>query len=103
VGCQEPPRERLQLITTPAGLAIALAMRSVSKTWRDAIVIGVLMPLFVPGILIGVGVLFLYSRLGLNNTLIGLVLAHATVALPFVAVTMDAPALAVPCPPEVKC
>lgn len=78
------------LIATPAGIAIALVMRSVSKTWLDAITVGMLTPLFVPGILIGVGVLFLYSRLGLNNTLIGLVLAHATLALPFVAVTMDA-------------
>jgi putative spermidine/putrescine transport system permease protein len=78
------------LIATPAGIAIALVMRSVSKAWRDAIAVGVLLPLFVPSILIGVGVLFLYSRLGLNNTLIGLVFAHATLALPFVAVTMEA-------------
>ncbi len=78
------------LIATPAGIAIALVMRSVSKTWRDAIAVGVLLPLFVPSVLIGVGVLFLYSRLGLNNTMIGLVLAHATLALPFVAVTMEA-------------
>jgi putative spermidine/putrescine transport system permease protein len=77
-------------IATPAGIAVALVMRSVSKAWRDAIRVGVMLPLFVPGILIGVGVLFLYSRLGLNNTFVGLVLAHATLALPFVAVTMEA-------------
>jgi len=58
--------------------------------WRDAIVFGVMLPLFVPGILIGVSALFLYSRLGLNNTLLGLVGAHATLALPFVSVTMEA-------------
>jgi putative spermidine/putrescine transport system permease protein len=50
----------------------------------------VLLPLLVPSVLLGIGVLFLYARLGLNNSFVGLVLAHATLALPFVVVTVEA-------------
>jgi putative spermidine/putrescine transport system permease protein len=78
------------LVATPAGAAAALTMRSIPKPWPDILRIWVLLPLFVPSILMGIGVLFLYSWLGLNNSFIGLVLAHATLALPFVVITLEA-------------
>jgi ABC-type spermidine/putrescine transport system permease subunit II len=43
-----------------------------------------------PGILVGVGVLFLFAALGLNNTFLGLVLAHSALATPFVVITLAA-------------
>jgi putative spermidine/putrescine transport system permease protein len=78
------------LLAMPAGTAIALALRDRAGGWVNAVRIAVLSPIFVPGVLFGVAVLFLYARLGLNNTLPGLVLAHAAVALPFVVVLMEA-------------
>jgi putative spermidine/putrescine transport system permease protein len=47
-------------------------------------------PLVVPVIILAIGVFYLYVRLGLVNTLAGLVLAHAALALPFVLVLIDA-------------
>lgn len=78
------------LLATPAGVATALAMRTMPARWLNAVRMGVLLPLLVPSILLGIGVLFLYSRLGLNNTIVGLVLAHAVLALPFVVLTVEA-------------
>ena len=47
-------------------------------------------PIMVPVILIAIGVFFLYARLGLNNSILGLVLAHSMLALPFVLITVSA-------------
>ena len=78
------------LVAMPIGVATALALRNRSGRWENAVRIAVLSPIFVPGVLFGVAVLFLYAQLRLNNTLLGLMLAHAAVALPFVTVLMEA-------------
>jgi putative spermidine/putrescine transport system permease protein len=78
------------LLATSAGIATALALRDRAGGWVNATRIAVLSPIFVPGVLFGIAVLFLYAQLGLNNTLLGLVLAHAAVALPFVTVLVEA-------------
>jgi putative spermidine/putrescine transport system permease protein len=77
-------------IATPAGIAVALVLRTTTQAWANIVRVWVLLPLLVPSVLLGIGVLFLYARLGLNNSFIGLVLAHATLALPFVVVTVEA-------------
>jgi putative spermidine/putrescine transport system permease protein len=78
------------LIATPVGLAATLAIRDLTGAWADLIRVLILLPLFVPGVLVGIGVLFLFAWLGLNNTALGLMLAHSAVALPFVVVTIAA-------------
>jgi putative spermidine/putrescine transport system permease protein len=78
------------LVAMPVGVATALALRDRSDGWVNAVRIAVLSPIFVPGVLFGIAVLFLYAQLGLNNALLGLVLAHSAVALPFVTVLMEA-------------
>lgn len=47
-------------------------------------------PMMVPVILIAIGVFFAYARLRLNNTLLGLVLAHAALALPLSLIVISA-------------
>lgn len=55
----------------------------------DPVVRGALvLPMMVPLILVAVGAFFVYSRLGLNNTLTGLVLAHTMLAIPFVLIAV---------------
>ena len=44
----------------------------------------------VPVILIAIGVFFAYTKLKLNNSMIGLVLAHSTLALPMVLIVISA-------------
>lgn len=50
----------------------------------------VLSPLVVPVVIIAVGMFVVYSRWGIRGSLVGLVLAHATMAIPFVVVNVSA-------------
>lgn len=75
------------LIATPIGVMVAVALsRSLKSTAR--LLNGLfLLPQVVPAIILGIGIFFLYIRLGLVNTMPGIVLAHTMLALPFVVVT----------------
>jgi putative spermidine/putrescine transport system permease protein len=42
----------------------------------------------VPAILVAIGTFLLYAQLGLNNTMTGIVLAHSTMAIPLVVITV---------------
>ncbi len=78
------------LVATPLGTAAAYGLRCARTRWSALVQLIILLPLMVPIILIGIGVFFVYARIGLNNTLIGLVLAHSLLALPFVFFTVSA-------------
>jgi putative spermidine/putrescine transport system permease protein len=76
------------LTATPIGTAAAYGLH-VSRFRITALIQAALtMPLMVPIILISVGIFYLYARLGLNYTIIGLVMAHTILAIPFVLVTV---------------
>lgn len=47
-----------------------------------------ILPMLVPLILVAVGTFFVFSRLGLNGTILGLILAHTMLALPFVLIAV---------------
>jgi len=47
-------------------------------------------PMMVPVILIAIGVFFAYTRMRLNNTMLGLVLAHSALALPLCLIVISA-------------
>ena len=78
------------VLATVIGVTAALALRHGTGAWRQAARLLILAPILVPGVLFGIGVLFMYARLGLNNTLGGLVLVHAAIGLPFVVVLVEA-------------
>jgi len=76
------------LLATLLGTIAALGL------WRarfpgQALVLAVLIsPMVVPVIIIAVGVYFAFAPFGLNDGYAGLVLAHTTLAVPFVVVTV---------------
>ena len=49
-----------------------------------------LSPMIVPGIITAVGISYVFTKLGLTQTLLGFVLAHTVLAIPFVVVTVSA-------------
>jgi putative spermidine/putrescine transport system permease protein len=55
-------------VAMPVGVATALALRNRSGSWENIVRIAVLSPIFVPGVLFGVAVLFLYAQLRLNGS-----------------------------------
>lgn len=78
------------LLATPIGTAAAYGLHVGRVNWANLIYGAIISPLMVPVILIGIGIFFLYARLGLVNTLVGLVLADTLLAVPFVLVTVAA-------------
>jgi len=75
-------------LSTPIGVAAAYALNSGMLRLSGFINVLMTASLIIPVILIGIGTFFLYARLGLNNTLLGLVLAHTVQALPLVVLTV---------------
>ena len=75
---------------TPIGVGAAYGLNLLRGRAVPALRLLMLTPLLVPTILTAVGVFYAYARLGLNNTLLGLVLAHTMLALPFVVVSVGA-------------
>lgn len=47
-----------------------------------------ILPMMVPLIFVAIGVFFVFAKLGMNNTLTGLILAHTTLAIPFVMIAV---------------
>ncbi len=76
------------LVATPIGTAAAYGLHVSQFRITVLIQTALTMPLMVPIILVSIGVFYLYARLGLNYTIIGLVLAHTVLAIPFVLVTV---------------
>ena len=60
-----------------------------SASFLNPVIRGLLvLPMMVPLIFVAIGVFFVYAKLGLNNSLTGLVLAHTTLAIPFVMIAV---------------
>jgi putative spermidine/putrescine transport system permease protein len=75
------------LIATPLGVAAAYGIHSRPGRWARAAYTVLMMPLMVPHIIIAIGIFFIYARIGANNSVPGLILAHAMLAIPFVLIT----------------
>lgn len=76
------------LFATPLGAAAAYGLHLAGIRLRNLLQLVILVPMIVPVILIGLGVYFLYAKLGLNATLGGIVIADVALAVPFVVVTI---------------
>ncbi len=77
-------------LAVPVGTAAAYALHVSGVRYAQLLQMALTTPIMVPVILIAIGVFFLYARLGLNNSILGLVLAHSMLALPFVLITVSA-------------
>lgn len=75
-------------IATPIGTAAALGLNQSRLRAAPLVVLALTTPLIVPIILVAIGVFFVFARLGLINTLTGLVVAHSMMAIPFVVTVM---------------
>jgi len=75
-------------------LATFLGTMAALGIWRarfpaQALVLAMLIsPMVVPVVIIAVGVYFAFAPLGLTNGYLGLILAHATLGVPFVVITV---------------
>ena len=77
-------------LATPLGTLAALGLMRLPPKAREPMLALLLSPLFVPVIVTAVGVYFLYAPVHLANNHLGLILAHTTLAAPFVILVVQA-------------
>ncbi len=78
------------LVATPLGTAAAYALFVSGHRLARAIFVFLITPMIVPVILIAIGTFYAFGRVGLNNSITGLVLAHTALAAPLVMIVITA-------------
>jgi len=78
------------LIAVVLGTLAAIGLSQSHVPFRRAIMAILISPMIVPLIIAAAGMYFFYSRIGLQGTYWGVVLAHAVLGVPFVIITVTA-------------
>ncbi|THD82292.1 ABC transporter permease [Aliigemmobacter aestuarii] len=78
------------LVATVLGTLAALGLSRPEMPLRRPIMAVLISPMIVPIIITATGLFFFYSATGLSGTYVGIVLAHATLGIPFVIITVTA-------------
>jgi putative spermidine/putrescine transport system permease protein len=78
------------VLATILGTLAALGLSRSNFPFRTAVMSLLISPIVVPVVITAVGMYFFYADVGLLNTYTGLILAHTTLAAPFVVITVTA-------------
>lgn len=78
------------LLALLLGFGATLALTRMSSRASKPMFALLVAPLIVPRIVVAVGLLYLFARLGLTGTNAGLVIGHTVLAIPYVVVTLAA-------------
>jgi putative spermidine/putrescine transport system permease protein len=78
------------LISVVLGTVAAIGLSQPHVPFRGTIMAILISPMIVPLIISAAGMYFFYSRIGLQGTYLGVVLAHAALGIPFVIITVTA-------------
>ncbi len=78
------------LLSTALGTVAAIGLSQSTMPFKGAIMAILISPMIVPLIISAAGMYFFYSRIGLQGTYAGVILAHAVLGTPFVIITVTA-------------
>ena len=78
------------LLSVGFGTLAAIGLSSGYMPYKRAVMAVLISPMIVPLIISAAGMYFFYSRIGLQGTSAGVVLAHAALGIPFVIITVTA-------------
>ena len=78
------------LLSVGLGTLAAIGLSAEHVPFRRAIMAVLISPMIVPLIISAAGMYFFYSKIGLQGTYWGVVLAHAVLGIPFVIITVTA-------------
>ncbi|MBP7242100.1 ABC transporter permease [Amaricoccus sp.] len=78
------------ILATCLGTLAALGLARPEMPYRRTIMAILISPMIVPIIITATGLFFFYSMTGLANSYLGIILAHATLGIPFVIITVTA-------------
>ncbi len=78
------------ILATILGTLAALGLSRPEMPYRSAITAILISPMIVPLVITATGMFFFYSQIGIAKTYIGIILAHTTLGIPFVIITVTA-------------
>lgn len=78
------------ILATGLGTLAALGLSRPQTPFRAPLMGILISPMIVPLIISAAGMFFFYSKIGLAQTFPGLIIAHATLGIPFVVITVTA-------------
>ncbi|MGO4855315.1 ABC transporter permease [Phaeovulum sp. W22_SRMD_FR3] len=78
------------IVATGLGTLAALGLSRPEMPYRRLIMAVLISPMIVPVIITATGLFFFYSKTGLAYSYPGIILAHATLGIPFVIITVTA-------------
>ena len=78
------------LLATALGTLAALGLSRPEMPFRSAVMAILISPMIVPIIITATGLFFFYSWTGLAGSYVGVIMAHATLGIPFVIITVTA-------------
>ena len=78
------------LLATVLGTLAALGLTRAEFPGKPAVMAILISPIMVPIVVIAVGMFYFYAQVGLVSTLTGIILAHTTLGVPFVVITVAA-------------
>ncbi len=78
------------ILATVLGTLAALGLSQPDMPYRKPIMAILISPMIVPLIITATGLFFFYSQTGLAGTYLGIIMAHATLGIPFVIITVTA-------------
>ena len=70
------------------GVPAAFMLARSTFVGKGAVFAFLVSPIIIPNIFIAVGLFFLFSKLGLTGTTVGLILGHTVLAIPYVVITV---------------
>jgi putative spermidine/putrescine transport system permease protein len=77
-------------LATALGTLASLAMARTRLPGRRIMMALIISPMVVPLVITALGMFFFFTRLGLTNSLLGLIVAHTVLGIPFVVITVSA-------------
>ena len=78
------------LIATVLGTLAAVGLNKADFPGKGLLMAVLISPMVVPVVVVGVGVYLLFAKIGLSDSYLGLVMAHAALGAPFVVTTVSA-------------
>jgi len=77
-------------VSVPVGILAAIGLSRLGPKVRALGTAFILAPMIVPVVITALGMYFFFSKVGLTNSLFGLILGHSVLATPFVVLIMSA-------------
>lgn len=78
------------VLATALGTTAALGLSRANFPGKGFIMAVLISPMAVPIVVSAIGIYYFFAQMGLTNTLLGLILAHVVLGVPFVVITVTA-------------